>query len=97
MLALALHALAPLAASAASAAPAGLHDFCTSTPSSPAPDGGTQADHCAFCVQPAAISGQPVSFQAGASPSKVQPARAVALAPWFLHLAAPSRAPPTGA
>jgi hypothetical protein len=97
MLALALHALSPLAAAAASTAPAGLHDLCTSAPSSPAPDGGARADHCALCVQPAAITSQPVSFQGTSSPSEDQPVRAAAPAPWFLHLAAPSRAPPTGA
>jgi hypothetical protein len=96
MLALALHALSPLAAPAASAGPAGLHDFCTSTPFAPAPDGTPQGGHCALCVQPAAINSSAValpvfSFAFEIHSFKARPAYVRPLQ------RASSRAPPAGA
>ena len=97
ILALALHALAPLAAPAAPAAEAGLHDLCGQAPSTPAPGGHPQGDHCSLCAQPAAIASQPVFPEIFSSRSPDQPASESSQYSQPLYLAALSRAPPAGA
>jgi hypothetical protein len=64
ILAMALHALSPLAAPAPRAGASSLHDFCTSAPAAPQPAGDPSTSHCALCVQPASMSPKPfVAFQ----------------------------------
>jgi len=59
LLAMALHALSPLAAPAPRAGAVGLHDFCTSAPAAPQPSGDPSTNHCAFCVGQASLTAQP--------------------------------------
>jgi hypothetical protein len=97
ILAMALHALSPLAAPAPRAG-GGLHDICTSGPTAPQPVGDPSTSHCALCVVSASISSPPVILGVFA---------ADVLSPAFLteqpadirppHPASPPRAPPAGA
>src|SRR5262249_7079559 len=95
ILALALHALVPLAAVAAPATPAGLHDLCGQAPT-PAPDGDPKSSPCALCAQPAAISNAPLVFAVAASEFETQShhPRSACVRPLD---PASSRAPPAGA
>src|SRR5262245_61949003 len=63
LLAMALHALSPLAAPAPRDRAPGLHDLCTSAPAAPQPAGDPSTSHCALCVPPAAISNSPVRLE----------------------------------
>ena len=96
LLAMALHALSPLAAPAPRAG-AGLHDICTSVPGAPQPAGDPSTSHCALCVTSASLTSPsvvlgvfPADFE---NPSYKQ--RPVHARP--PHPAAPARAPPAGA
>jgi hypothetical protein len=97
LLAMALHALSPLAAPAPRAGAPGLHDICTSAPAAPQPAGDPSSSHCALCVASASI----------ASPSVVPGVFAAEFQTHFFnerpfhtrppYPAAPPRGPPAGA
>ena len=55
LLAMALHALSPLAAPAPRDGAQALHDICSSAPAAPRPAGDPSTSHCALCVAPASI------------------------------------------
>jgi hypothetical protein len=56
LLAMALHALSPLAAPAPRDGAQALHDICSSAPAAPQPAGDPSTSHCALCVQPASMA-----------------------------------------
>jgi hypothetical protein len=98
LLAMALHALSPLAAPAPRAGGPGLHDFCTSAPGAPQPAGDPSISHCALCVASTSITSPPVVLGVFAAefenhfffnerPSYTRPP----------HPAARPRGPPSGA
>jgi hypothetical protein len=96
LLAMALHALSPLAAPAPRDRAPGLHDICTSAPAAPQPAGDPSTSHCALCVQPAAISCSPAILDSAGPGFEVRSFHAASAAVRPL-LAPSSRAPPAGA
>src|ERR1700675_2988102 len=98
LLAMALHALSPLAAPAPRAGGAGLHDICTSAPAAPQPSGDPSTSHCSLCVASASITSPPVVlgvfFSAEFENQFFKERPFYARPP---HPAAPPRAPPAGA
>src|SRR3954454_14736845 len=97
ILAMALHALSPLAAPAPRAG-GGLHDICTSAPGAPQPAGDASTSHCALCVVSASIS-SPAAVLGVFAPDIQTP---VFFSEEFAgtrppHPASPPRAPPAGA
>jgi len=97
LLAMALHALSPLAAPAPRAGAAGLHDFCTSAPAAPQPSGDPSTNHCALCVTSSAIGGSPIVLAVVSAGFEVQVFKARTAYVRPIHPTAPSRAPPAGA
>jgi hypothetical protein len=96
LLAMALHALSPLAAPAPRA-DGGLHDICTSAPGAPQPAGDPSTSHCARCVVSASISSPPVVL--GVFAADVQTPVFFTKQPADIrppHPASPPRAPPAG-
>jgi hypothetical protein len=97
LLAMALHALSPLAAPAPRDGARPLHDICSSAPAAPQPAGDPSTSHCALCVASASIT----------SPSVVLGVFSTELENHFFkqrpfyarppHPAAPARAPPASA
>src|SRR3954463_9595174 len=97
ILAMALHALSPLAAPAPRVG-GGLHDICTSPPGAPQPAGAPSTSHCALCVVSASIS-SPAAVLGVFAPDVQTP---VFFTEQFAgirppHPASPPRAPPAGA
>jgi hypothetical protein len=98
LLAMALHALSPLAAPAPRDAVGSLHDICSSAPAAPGPVGDPSTSHCALCVVHASIAGPAVALRVCSSASHSQPVAAHAtpgVRP--THPAANPRAPPASA
>jgi len=95
-IAMALHALSPLAAPAPRAGP--LHDICSSAPAAPPPAGDPSTSHCALCVQPASIASKPF-LEALETRFCFPPAEFFAAAPPVRPAPtdAPARAPPASA
>jgi hypothetical protein len=98
LLAMALHALSPLAAPAPRAGAPGLHDICTSAPAAPQPSGDPSTTHCALCVVSASITSTAVVLGVFAAESEDH--HFVKERPFHVrppHPTAPPRAPPAGA
>jgi hypothetical protein len=98
LLAMALHALSPLAAPAPRDAAGALHDICSSAPAAPQPAGDPSTSHCALCVASASI--------APGAPAALQETRFSFVVPLFFsstpavrpaHSGHPARAPPASA
>src|SRR3954469_3639407 len=97
LLAMALHALSPLAAPAPPGG-GGLHDICTSAPGAPQPAGDPSTGHCVLCVVSASIT-SPATVLGVFAPDIQTP---VFFSEQFAgirppHPASPPRAPPAGA
>lgn len=98
LLAMALHALSPLAAPAPRDAAGSLHDICSSAPQVPQPTGDPSTSHCALCVPPASMAAPAVVLAVLETASQVQ-ASGAELPPGdqLAHRLPASRAPPRGA
>jgi hypothetical protein len=98
LLAMALHALSPLAAPAPRDAVGPLHDICSSAPAAPGPTGDPSTSHCALCVAHASIAGLDAVLVVASSASHTRPVAAHATPSVRPpHPAAPPRAPPASA
>jgi len=98
LLAMALHAAAPLAAPAPRAGGQSLHDICSSAPAAPQPAGDPSTSHCALCVAPAALAGPVLALGVVAVQPHTQPVTArAAPAARPPHPSASPRAPPASA
>jgi hypothetical protein len=98
LLAMALHALSPLAAPAPRDAAGALHDICSSAPAAPQPAGDPSTSHCALCVPHASIAQGAVAVQDQSGFSFLVP---LSLSPGLAVQPAltdhPARAPPASA
>jgi hypothetical protein len=98
LLAMALHAAAPLAAPAPRAGGQYLHDVCSSAPTAPQPAGDPSSSHCALCVAPAALASTARALGVLSVRPHIQPVAAhTAHAPRPPHPSASPRAPPASA
>jgi hypothetical protein len=98
LLAMALHAAAPLAASAPRAGAQYLHDICSSAPAAPQPAGDPGTSHCALCVAPAGLASPRAVLGALSTTSRNHPVAAhAAPATRPPHPSASPRAPPASA
>jgi hypothetical protein len=97
LLAMALHALSPLATAAPRTGAPGLHDICTSAPAAPQPSGDPSASHCALCVAPASITSPAIVLGVFTAESENPSLNERPSYPRPPHPAAPPRAPPAGA